>query len=105
MRFDGAISAILERRVRPIWIQLLVLLAGAILLWFERSARLKSTNEERRRKNWSTVPIMAFAVASALVMIHEGSGIRASHVIYSLLFLAAYTGFVYRWNRLGVDDD
>jgi hypothetical protein len=91
--------------VRPIWIQLLVLFAGVVILWFERSARLKSTNEERRHKNWSTVPIMAFAVASALVMIHEGSAIKPSHIIYSVLFLAAFTGFVYRWNRLGVDDD
>jgi hypothetical protein len=78
---------------------------GVVVLWFERSEWLKSTNEERRRKNWSTVPMMAFAVASALVMIHEGSGIKSSHVIYSVLFLAAYTGFVYRWNHLGVDDD
>ena len=91
--------------MRPIWIQFLVLLAGIVVLWFERSEWLKSTSEERRRKNWSTVPMMAWAVASVLVMIHEGSGIKASHVIYSLLFLATYTGFVYRWNRLGVDDD
>jgi len=49
--------------------------------------------------------MMTWAAASVLVTVHEGSGIKISHVIYSVLFLAAYTGFVYRWNRLGVDDD
>jgi hypothetical protein len=49
--------------------------------------------------------MMVWAVASVLVTINEGSGIKSSHIIYGVLFLAAYTGFVYRWNRLGVDDD
>jgi len=81
------------------------LLAGVVLLWVERAAWLKSTNEERKRTNWSTAPMMAACVAAALVMMHEGSGIKTSHIVYSVLFLAAYTGFVYRWNRVGVDDD
>ena len=92
--------------MQQIWVQqLLVLIAGAVLLWFMRLQRLKSTNEERRRDNWSTVPTIACAIASVIIWIDERSGIKASHIVYGVIILAAYAGFVYRWNLVGVDDD
>jgi uncharacterized membrane protein YeaQ/YmgE (transglycosylase-associated protein family) len=100
------------------FVQLVVLIIGAVLVLSARAQRIKRTaaeqlmNEEqlrvsqaqRRRGNWWTVPMTGWAIASLIVMMDEKSGYKASHIVYGVVALAVYTGLVYRWN-LGVDDD
>jgi hypothetical protein len=99
--------------------QLVVFIVGVVLILRERARRIKRIaaeqlmNEEqlrvsqaqRRRDNWWTVPMIGWAIASLVVMMDEKSGFKASHICYGVIALAAYTGFVYRWNLVGVDDD
>jgi len=112
-------------RSKMIWwqqtwfVQLAILAVGAVVLLMARAERIKRTaaeqlmNEEqlrasqaqRRRENWWTVPMMGYGIASLIVMMDEKSGFKASHILYGVMALAAYTGFVYRWNVLGVNDD
>ena len=91
----------------PIWLQqLLVLLGGgALLLWTRRSERLKSS-KELRRTNWWTVPLLATVIAEVILEIAARNGaFKLSHVFYGIVFVAAYTGFVYLWNRFEHADD
>ena len=84
-------------------LQVFIFFTGIALLWWMRSERLKSTNEQRRRQNWFTVPI--FAIVTAELMFEHRNAIHFSHILFAAAFLAAYTWFVYRWNLAGVDDD
>lgn len=99
--------------------QLVVLIVGVVVVLRERARRIKRTAEEqlmneeqlrvsqaqRRRDNWWTVPMTGWAIASLILMMDEKSGFKASHILYGVIALAAYSGFLYRWNLVGVDDD
>jgi hypothetical protein len=99
--------------------QIVVLIVGVVLVLTLRAQRIKRTAAEllmnephlrlrqaqRRRENWWTVPMIGWGIASVILMADTKTGFKASHILYGALALAAYAGFVYRWNLVGADED
>ena len=86
--------------IKEVWVQqLIILVVGAAFLWWLRSQRLRMTDGELRHDNWTTVPIVGIAIASVILWLDEKSGIKPSHVLWGVVALVAYTGFVYKWNQ------
>ena len=78
-------------------IQLAIVAAGALLIWSIRAKR--NGNRNLWRENWDSVFWVALAIGVLIVDRISYSTFKASDVLYALGALAAYSAFVYLWNR------